>query len=173
MNKYYWRQRKRKFQLYFGIFNPKRKYLKNSSYLRLITGVERSGGGGGGLFEKGAQKSFYVTNGAFRIQTENNKMFRTTPAHVTEQLGLLLNSVSAKNWKVLAGKLEYDVTYTQSFGLTPTEATQRLLQDWQQKSGATIFVLYTHLKEMGRDDAAAKLLPYLGEQDCETRAETV
>lgn len=129
--------------------------------------------GGWGLFEKGAQKSFYVTDGSFLILTENNRMLRTTPAHITEQLGHFLNSNTANSWKILAGKLGYDATYKQSFGVTPTEATQRLLQDWQQKSGSTVFVLYTHLKEMGRDDAASKLLPYLGEQACETQAENV
>ena len=90
-------------------------------------------------------------------------MFNTTPAHVTEQLGLFLNSNTGNNWKILAGKLGYDCTRTQNFGLTPTEATQRLLQDWQQRTGATVFVLYSHLKEMGRDDACSKLVPYLGE----------
>ena len=114
-----------------------------------------------------------MTDGSFLIQTENNVMFRRTPAHVTEQLGHFLNSNTANNWKILAGKLGYDSTYTQNFEVTPTEATQRLLQDWQQKSGATVFVLYTHLKEIGRDDAASKLLPHLGEQACETRAAIV
>lgn len=114
-----------------------------------------------------------MTNGAFCIQTENNRMFRTTPAHVTEQLGHFLNSNTVNNWKILAGKLGYDSTYKGNFGVTPTDATQRLLQDWQQRSGATVFVLYTHLKEMNRDDAAAKLLPFLGEQACESQAETV
>ena len=88
-------------------------------------------------------------------------MFNTTSADVTEELAEFLNSKGGKNWKNLAGKMEYSSNFTANLELTPTEACQRLLQDWQQKSGTTVYVLYCLLQQLGRDDAAAVLWPLL------------
>lgn len=82
------------------------------------------------------------------------------PASVTEDLASYLNAKQGKNWKYLAGVMGYNSSFTQNLELTPTEATQRLLQDWEQKSG-TVFELYCLLKKLERDDASAVLLPYL------------
>ena len=101
-------------------------------------------------------------------QIENNFKFSKTPADVTERLAMLLNA--SKDWKRLAGLMNYSSVYTQNWDLTPCEATQKLLQDWSQRSDATVFTLYQFLKDLCRDDAASLLLPYLTGQvpECET-----
>lgn len=88
-------------------------------------------------------------------------MFNTTSADVTEKLAEFLNSKSVKNWKKLAGMMGYNSVFTANLELTPTEACQKLLQDWQQKSGTTVYVLYCLLQDLDRDDAMAVLWPLL------------
>lgn len=102
------------------------------------------------------------------VQIENNFKFSKTRADVTERLAMHLNA--SKDWKRLAGLMNYSSIYTQNWEITPTEATQKLLQDWSQGSDATVFTLYQFLKELRRDDAASLLLPYLTGQvpECET-----
>ena len=80
---------------------------------------------------------------------------------MTEDLGTHLNAKQGKNWKYLAGLMGYSSSFTQNLELTPTEATQKLLQDWEHKTGTTVFALYCLLQELGRDDASAVLLPFL------------
>ena len=87
------------------------------------------------------------------VQIENNFKFSKTRADVTERLAMHLNA--SKDWKRLAGLMNYSSVYTQNWDLTPCEATQKLLQDWSQRSDATVFTLYQFLKELHRDDAAS------------------
>jgi len=92
---------------------------------------------------------------------ENNRKFSSLPASVTEDLATYLNGKQGRNWKYLAGLMEYSTSFTQNLELTPTEATQRLLEDWEHKSGATVFELYRLIQQLERDDALAVLKPYL------------
>lgn len=92
---------------------------------------------------------------------ENNVKFSTLPASVTEDLANHLNAKQGKNWKYLAGLMGYSSSFTQNLDLTPTEATQKLLQDWEHNSGTTVFALYCLLQKLGREDASAILLPFL------------
>ena len=80
---------------------------------------------------------------------------------MTEDLATHLNAKQGKNWKYLAGEMGYSSCFTQNLDLTPTEATQKLLQDWEHKSEATVFALFCLLQKLERDDASAILLPYL------------
>lgn len=92
---------------------------------------------------------------------ENNTKFSSLPASVTEDLATHLNAKQGKNWKYLAGLMGYSSSFTQNLDLTPTEATQKLLQDWEHRSGATVFALYCLLQKLERDDALAVLFPFL------------
>ena len=83
------------------------------------------------------------------------------PASVTEDLATHLNAKQGRNWKHLAGLMGYSSPFTQNLELEPREATQRLLQEWMQKSGSTVFQLYCLLQKLGRDDAVNVLLPFL------------
>ena len=93
------------------------------------------------------------------------------PASVTEDLASYLNAKQGRNWKYLAGLMGYNSSFTQNLDLTPKEATQSLLHDWEHQSDSTVFKLYQLLKKLERDDASAVLLPYLtapksrGEED--------
>ena len=102
------------------------------------------------------------------VQIENNFRFSKTPADVTEGLAMHLNA--SKDWKRLAGRMNYSSIHTQNWELTPCEATQKLLENWSQRSDATVFTLYQFLKGLHRDDAASLLLPYLTGQvsECDT-----
>lgn len=94
--------------------------------------------------------------------SENNIRFSTLPADVTEHLATYLNAKQGRNWKHLAGLMGYTSTFTQNLELTPVEATQKLIHDWEHRgSEATVYKLYCYLKELGRDDAIAVLWPYL------------
>lgn len=96
--------------------------------------------------------------------SENNIKFNTLSASVTEELGSFLNAKQGKNWKHLAGLMGYNSVFTQNLELTPVDATQRLLQDWEHGSDATVYQLYLYLRQLGRDDAIAVLLPFLTSQ---------
>lgn len=98
--------------------------------------------------------------------SENSVKFSTLPANVTEELASHLNAKQGKNWKYLAGLMGYSTSFTQNLELTPLEATQRLLQDWEHKSDATVFELYCLLQKLGRDDAIAVLVPFLTTPKC-------
>ena len=95
------------------------------------------------------------------FSSENNVKFSSLPASVTEDLATHLNARQGKNWKYLAGLMGYSSSFTQNLDLTPTEATQKLLQDWEHKSGSTVFTLYCLLQKLERDDASAVLSPFL------------
>lgn len=55
----------------------------------------------------------------------------------------------------------YDTTFTGNLKLSPREATQELLKDWQMRDDATVYKLYCYLEELGRDDCMAVLHPLL------------
>ncbi|PFX23848.1 tumor necrosis factor receptor superfamily member 16-like [Stylophora pistillata] len=96
-----------------------------------------------------------------RVLKENGMKFNTTSATITEQLARLLNPENGKNYKNLAGLMGYDSTFIGNLKLTPTEATQKLLEDWQVREDATVFKLYCYLEQLGRHDAMDVLLPLL------------
>ena len=80
---------------------------------------------------------------------------------MTEDLATHLNAKQGKNWKYLAGRMGYNSSFTQNLELVPLEATQRLLHDWEQGNGTTVYRLYCLLQELGRHDASDVLLPFL------------
>lgn len=92
---------------------------------------------------------------------QNNILFRTTTADYTEKLAQHLNIDSGNNYLYLAGSMGYDTTFTGNLKLSPREATQELLKDWQMRDDATVYKLYCYLKELGRDDCMAVLHPLL------------
>lgn len=92
---------------------------------------------------------------------ENNILFRTTTADYTEKLAHYLNIDSGNNYVYLAGSMGYDTTFTGNLKLSPREATQELLKDWQMRDDATVYKLYCYLEELGRDDCMAVLQPLL------------
>lgn len=91
-------------------------------------------------------------------------MLRNVSAGIYEKLGFLLNPVSFKCWRHLAGKLGYTYTQVANFKLNPMHSTQMLLEDWAQRTDATVFKLHQALTEIGRGDAARELesilIPY-------------
>ena len=74
-----------------------------------------------------------------------------------ERLSTLLNPETEKNWKSLAGLMNYNVDFVANLELQPQHATSRLLQDWGVSNDATVYKLYCFLKQLGRDDAAEVL----------------
>ena len=95
------------------------------------------------------------------LLSENNILFRTTTADYTEKLAHYLNIDSGNNYVYLAGSMGYDTTFTGNLKLSPREATQELLKDWQMRDDATVYKLYCYLEELGRDDCMAVLQPLL------------
>ena len=78
-----------------------------------------------------------------------------------DELAFRLNPKSHKNWETLAGRLNYNKTEIQNFGLQPTEATQRLLQSWGCSATSTVHELHKALMDIQREDAAEILRPLL------------
>ena len=88
-------------------------------------------------------------------------LLRDISAEIYEKLGFLLNPASIKNWIYLAGKLNYTYAQASNYKLHPMQSTQMLLEDWATRADATVLKLYQALKEIGREDAARELEPFL------------
>lgn len=108
-----------------------------------------------------APKEIVAKKTGTAVIEENNILFRTTTADYTEKLAQHLNIDSGNNYLYLAGSMGYDTTFTGNLKLSPREATQELLKDWQMRDDATVYKLYCYLKELGRDDCMAVLQPLL------------
>ena len=95
------------------------------------------------------------------MSSDHGLLWRDIDGTYAEELGSILNPDSLSNWSVLAGKLGFTQIAIKNFQLSPTKATQEMLSDWGTSNSATVFRLYSILKEMRRDDAAEVLKPLL------------
>ena len=60
-----------------------------------------------------------------------------------------------KDWKDLAGRLNYTAEQIQQFEQNPSSSTSScrgFLRDWQTKHGSTVRAFREHLKQLGRSD---------------------
>lgn len=90
-------------------------------------------------------------------------MLRDVSHDIIEELANFLNPTNPpSNWRKVASMLDFPWNVINNLALSPTTATQQLLERWGTKRDATVYKLYVTLKEIGRDDAAEVLERLLG-----------
>lgn len=123
------------------------------------------------MYNKKAAFSIFVLNTIFYVLCFSfsilslfilvpKKLVRDLSYDVILGIATLLNPKGSNNWKKLAARLGYSQIQVSNFNMDASESTQSLLRDWGTKDTSTVEVLYQHLMEMRRHDAAKVLRKY-------------
>ena len=95
----------------------------------------------------------------FPLLSESGMKVKELPREVIYTLANSLSLRVNDTWKQLAELIGFSNDFIQHFEEYPAEATLRLLIQWgESEPDATVFELYTMLKQLGRIDLALLLL---------------